>query len=297
MNDKHVLILGCGYTGVVLAQRLAFKGEPVVGTTRTEARASIIRTRGAHPIVWDGHDMQELAQWRGRIRAVVCAIPPEVAPDGSFTDPTADILAFFADQALDAFVYISSTSVYGDHAGEVVDEETPCAPDSPRGRARVAIEEQVRAAGGMVVRAAGIYGPGRSQLHRMAAGKYRLVAGGGAYTNRIHVTDLAALLEAAIKRGERGATYLGSDLTPATQREVVDHIVATYGLREPSDMPLAEARIRLDKNVLAMVTGSKQLRPDKTLAALRLRLRYPSYREGLADVWQRERVEIEALVP
>jgi len=298
MSDKHVLILGCGYTGVALAQRLAFKGEPVVGTTRTEARASIIRTRGAHPIVWDGEDVQALAPWRGRIRAVVCSIPPAVEPNGDFTDPTAAILEFFADQPLDAFVYISSTSVYGDRGGEAADEETPCAPDSPRGHARLTIERQVLEAAvpGMVVRPAGIYGPGRSQLHRMAAGKYRLVAGGGAFTNRIHVTDLAGLVEAAIKRGERGRIYLGSDLEPATQRAVVDHVVETYGLPAPVDMPLAEARIRLNKNVLAMVTGSKRLDPQRTLAALRYRLRFPTYREGLADVWQRERVDIEALV-
>ena len=295
MSDKHVLILGCGYTGVALAQRLAFKGEPVVGTTRTEARASIIRTRGAHPIVWDGTNVEALAPWRGRIRAVVYSIPPEVAPDGSFTDRTLDLLEFFADQALDAFVYISSTSTYGDFGGAVVDEDTPCNPDSPRGVARLIIETQVLALRGTVVRPAGIYGPGRSQLHRMAAGKYRLVAGGGAYTNRIHVTDLAAILEAAINRGRPGDVYLGSDLEPATQRAVVDHVVATYGLPEPLDMPLGEARIRLDKNVLAMVTGSKRLDPKKTLAALGVKLRFPSYREGLADVWRRQRSEIEAL--
>jgi nucleoside-diphosphate-sugar epimerase len=299
VNDKHVLILGCGYTGVALAQRLAFKGQPVVGTTRTEARASIIRTRGAHPIVWDGREVQALAPWRGRVHAVVCSIPPDVAPNGDFTDLTAALLDFFADWSLDAFVYISSTSVYGDRGGEVADEDTPCDPDSPRGAARLAIERQVLAAPltGMVIRPAGIYGPGRSQLHRMAAAKYRLVGGGGAFTNRVHVTDLAALIEAAINRGQRGAVYLGSDLEPATQRAVVDHVVTTYGLSVPTDMPLAEARIRLDKNVLAMVTGSKRLDPAKTLAALGVKLRFPSYREGLADVWRRQRSEIEALVP
>ena len=299
MSDKHVLILGCGYTGVALAQRLAFKGEPVVGTTRTEARASIIRTRGAQPIVWDGGDVHALAPWRGRVRAVVCSIPPEVAPDGTFTDPTAALLDVFADQQLDAFVYISATSVYGDHGGDVTDEATPCAPDSPRGAARLAIERQVLAAPlrGMVIRPAGIYGPGRSQLHRMATGSYRLVDGGGAYTNRVHVTDLAALIEAAINRGEPGGIYLASDLEPATQRAVADHVVATYGLPAPIAMSLAEARVRLDKNVLAMVTGSKRLDPKKTLAALGVKLRFPTYREGLADIWRRERAEIGALVP
>lgn len=296
-GDKHVLILGCGYTGVVLAQRLAFAGRPVVGTTRADRRATVIRTRGAHPVLWDGADFSPLEPWRGRVCAVVHSVPPTVHPDGRVDDPTEALLERFADWDLDAFIYLSSTSVYGDHGGAVVDEATPCAPDSPRGAARLAIERAVLAGPvpAQVIRPAGIYGPDRSQLHRIAAGRYRLVDGGAAYTNRIHVTDLAALIEAAIDRGQPGAVHLATDREPATQRAVVDHVVATFGLPAPTDMSLAEARIRLDKNVLAMITGSKRLDPRRTLEALGVRLRFPTYREGLADIWRRQRGDIEAL--
>ncbi|MCA9518179.1 MAG: SDR family oxidoreductase [Myxococcales bacterium] len=302
--DKHVLIFGCGFTGTVLAQRLAFRGIPVVGTTRSEARASVIRTRGAQPVLFDtaAPNWDVLAAWRGRVRALVHMVPPTMADAGAgsdaYDDVTAELLERVEGWGLEALVYVSSTSVYGDHGGDVVTEATPCAPDSPRGRARREIEERVLGNGAVpatVVRPSGIYGPGRSQLHRMAAGRYRLIGEGEAITNRIHVADLAAIVDGALTRGEAGAVYLASDATPVTQREVAEHVTATYGLPAPPRMSLAEARVRLTKDVLAMMTSSKRLDASATLAALGVRLRYPSYREGLADVWLRERAAIEAL--
>jgi len=301
--DKHVLILGCGFTGVALAQRLAFKGEPVVGTTRNDLRASIIRTRGAHPLLWDGRDLDVLAPWRGRIRSVVYSIPPAVSADGAPDPALAAVLGFFADappeQGIEAFVYLSSTAVYGDRQGEVVTEATAPAPDSPRAVARLAAEQLVREAPlkGIVVRPSGIYGPGRSLLHRLAAGQHRVIGDGAALSNRVHVADLAATLEAARKRGRQGAVYLGSDASPAPQREVVDHAVATFGLPAARAMSLAEARIRLDKDTFAMLAGSKRVDAAATHAELGVRLKFPSFREGFADLWRRERTEIEALRP
>lgn len=297
-SDKAVLILGCGFTGAVLAQRLAFKGRPVVGTTRSDLQASVIRTRGAEPVLMDTSDLSPLNKHRGRFSAVVSMIPPRMSRDGTYEDAHGELLAFFADQPVSAFVYVSSTSVYGDKAGEVVTEATPCTPDSPRGEARLAIERQVLESGlpGMVVRPSGIYGPGRSMLHRLAAGRYRLVGGGVAITNRIHVRDLAGIIEAAIARGEAGKVYLASDAAPTPSGEVARYAVETWGLPEPSDMPLAEAKVRLDANVYKMLTGSKRLDGSWTREALGVRLRYPSYREGLADVWRQQSAEIQALV-
>ena len=115
-------------------------------------------------------------------------------------------------------------------------------------------------------------------------------------TNRIQVSDLAHLIHRALDQGEPGATYLGADERPATQREVVDHIIATYGLPAPNAMSLAEARVRLNKNVLAMITGSKRLDSTWTRQTLGLRLKRPTFVEGLAEIWRREEPAIRALV-
>ncbi len=297
--DRTILILGCGFTGSVLAQRLAFAGRPVVGTTRSVEQASVIKSRGAEPILFDVRDgLQPLRRLRGKVGAVVSCIPPEVERDGSYRDATADLLQHFGPEGLDAFVYVSSTSVYGDQGGAVVTEDTPCTPTSPRGQARLEIEQQVldAGAGSRVVRPAGIYGWGRSLLHRMAAGRHRMVGGGGAITNRVHVHDLAAILEAAIDRGRAGTVYLASDARPAPQREVAQHICDTYGLPWPQELSEAEARVRMTPSVFEMVTGSKRIDGSRTLEELGVTLRFPDYASGLANVWRSEGPEIQALV-
>jgi nucleoside-diphosphate-sugar epimerase len=298
MTNKGILILGCGYSGAVLAQRLAFKGQAVWGTTRTEVGAQLIGTRGATGIVLDAQDLSPLKRFRGQVHSVVSCIPPMMGRGGDYEDHTGSILRCLSSWHLKAFVYVSSTSVYGDYGGQVVTESSPCHPDSPRGRARMAIETEVLASQipSMVVRPAGIYGRGRSQLHRMASGRYRLVAGGEAFTNRIHVEDLAAILEAAAERGKPGAIYLASDRCPATQRVVAQHVIDSYGISEPEDLSLQEAKVRLSRDAFSMVTNSKKLDPSHTLTELGVELKYPDYKTGLASIWRWEAPDIEALI-
>ena len=296
-TDKLVLLVGCGYTGLELAQRLTFKGVPVVGTTRSVERSAVIRTRGASAIILDMNDLTPLKKVRGRLRAIVHMAPPVKESDGSYSDKTGDLLEWAAKENLERFIYVSSTSVYGDHGGAVVDEHSPCQPDSPRGKKRLEIENLVLGSGlpSMVVRPSGIYGPGRSMLHRLAARKYRLVAGGHAYTNRIHVKDLAHLLEGALTRGEPGSIYLGSDASPTTQKELVEALMEEFGVPHPPELSAEEASIRMPIDVLKMVTGSKQLKSDWTLEALGVQLRYPDFRSGCRDVWRSEKTALEAL--
>lgn len=300
-----VLVLGCGFLGQVVAQRLAFKGVPVIGTTRTHAQLGVIRTRGAEPLLFDGQDLGVLQRVAGRVKALVMAIPPSPAtpvagatgtPDGA-TGLDKQLVDLFAAHPLTQAIYVSSTSVYGDRGGARTVEGDTLAPDGPKGRARVEAEAVWRAAPfpTAVLRPAGIYGPGRSLLHRMAAGKYRLVAGGEAVTNRVHVADLASLVVRGLERPRAGATWLGSDLAPSPQREVIDWIGALTGWPPPPAMELAEARVRLDRDTLGMFVQSKRIDPSATLAELGVTLRYPSYREGLSDLWQKERQALEAL--
>lgn len=297
IDDATTLILGCGYTGLVLAQALTFAGRPVVGTTRSDTRASVIRSRGAKPLLLDMEDLSGLDRLRGRVEAVVSCVPPRRREDGTFEDHHGELLERVGSDHLRAFVYVSSTSVYGDQGGATVTEQTPCTPDSPRGEARLRVEREVLQSGlpAMVVRPSGIYGPGRSQLHRIASRRYRLVGEGAAITNRIHVGDLSAILQAALERGEPGQVYLASDARPVSQREVADWIVDRWDLPAPVTMPIAEAKIRLGLDVFRMITASKRLDSSHTLEALGVTLRHPDYRHGLEAIWRREGPAIQAL--
>jgi len=293
-GQKATLILGCGYFGKMLAQKLAFSGRFVVGTVRRDVEIGVVRTRGAEPVLFDGQDWSGLERYRGRISAVVQSIPPAAEGVAAAESALLERLhAFGAERAL----YISSTSVYGDHGGSTVTEASSCTPDSPKGRAR--LEAEAAWLGGpipaSVLRPSGIYGPGRSLLHRLAARSYRLIGGGEALTNRIHVADLVSLAVAALAHPSEGQIWLGTDGHPASQGEVVAWAESELGLPAPPNIGLDEARVRLSKDHLAMAVQSKRLDPTHTLGQLGVTLRYPSYREGLRDIWGRERAHLEAL--
>lgn len=290
MTATGVLILGCGFLGQVLAQRLTFKGIPVIGTARGEPQLGIIRTRGAQPLPLPGEaDFTALDRLNLKIDRVLMSIPPEAGLDLALAEKVASW-----NLAPGRALYVSSTSVYGDRGGADTDETTPVNPQSPSAEKRVEAERLWQAIGASVVRPAGIYGPGRSFLHRIAAGKYRQVGDGTAVVNRIHVTDLAALCEKAWAAPQ--GIWLGADLAPTPHAEVVAWSCEAFGLPTPPVMPLAEARIRMDRDTLAMFSQSKRLRSEHTLATLGLKLRYPSYREGFRDVWTRDKTQLEALM-
>lgn len=298
-DDRAVLLLGCGFTGKVVAQRLAFAGRPVVGTSRTSRGAAVIRTRGARALVWDGQDMAPLKTLRGRLAAVVSFVPPAFptardgalgARGGPFEDVHERVLEVFANEPLDRFIYVSSTSVYGDRAGGAVDEATEPTPDSPSGHARVAVERVVLASGlpAVVVRPAGIYGPGRSLLHRLAAQRLRMIGQGEAVGNRVHVHDLATTILRAVDRGEPGRVYVASDQQPAPRAEVAAYAVEHFGLPAPTFVSDAEARVRLSPDSYRRLASSRRIDASATRDALGVRLRYPSYREGLEAIWNQE---------
>lgn len=283
-----VLILGCGFLGQVLAQRLTFKGIPVIGTARGEPQLGIIRTRGAQPLPFSG-ELAALDKLTLKVDRVVMSIPPDAGLDEALAERVAS-WGVAAGKAL----YISSTSVYGDRGGADTDEATPVNPQTPKAERRVEAEQIWRKVGASVIRPAGIYGPGRSLLHRIAAGKYRQVGEGQAIVNRIHVNDLAALCEKSLAAPQ--GVWLGADLMPTPHAEVIGWVCETFGLPTPPVMPLGEARIRMDRETLSMFSQSKRLRPEATLAALGVKLRYPSYREGFKDVWTRDKAQIEAMM-
>ncbi len=283
-----VLILGCGFLGQVLAQRLTFKGIPVIGTARGEPQLGIIRTRGAQPLPFGG-DLSSLDKLTLKIDRVVMSIPPEAGLDRALSERVASW-----GVAPGRSLYISSTSVYGDRGGDDTDETTPVNPQTPKAEARVEAERIWQGVGASVIRPAGIYGPGRSLLHRIAMGKYRQVGDGQAIVNRIHVTDLAALCEKSLAAPQ--GTWLGADLTPSPHTDVIVWACETFGLPVPPTMSMGEARIRMDRDTLAMFSQSKRLRAEHTLATLGVKLRYPSYREGFRDVWMRDKAQLEAMI-
>ena len=184
--------------------------------------------------------------------------------------------------------YLSTTGVYGDRRGGWVTEHSRLAAQSMEGARRVGAERDWLEVGrGMgltvsVFRLPGIYGPGRSALDRVRAGRARRIAASGQVFSRIHVDDLAAGLAAAIARPKAGGAYNLCDDEPAPNSEVVAYAAGLLGLPVPPEVPLAEAG--LSPMAQRFYAESKRVSNAMAKAELGWRPAYPTYREGLAAI-------------
>jgi nucleoside-diphosphate-sugar epimerase len=272
-----LLSLGHGYCAEALARGLLPEGWRVIGTTRDPARAAAIAAAGVEPLVLPA----PLAPALAAATHVLVSAAPDASGDPFLADQGAAIAA-----ARPVWVgYLSTTAVYGDHAGGWVDETTPPAPTTARGRARLAAEAAWRATGLPVhiFRLAGIYGPGRSPFEKLRAGTAQRIVKPGQVFSRIHVDDIAAVLAASIAAPAPGTVYNLCDDDPAPPQDVIAHAAALLGLPPPPEVPWVEAEAGLSPMARSFYVESKRIRNDR-IKALGARLAYPTYREGLAAI-------------
>jgi len=252
---------------------------------------SLIRTKAAADpaFVFDGTDAApEVTAALTDADALLVSAPP--TEDG---DP---VLVQFAGTIagapqLETIVYLSTIGVYGDHGGEWVDEETPPAPVSERSGARLAAEQQWQALGlragrpVAILRLAGIYGPGQNALTQMRSGRAKRIDKPGQAFNRIHVEDIAQAIEAALVQRADGIFNVTDD-APTPQGVPVGFAAELLGVAPPPEIPFTEAAKTMSPMALSFYGESKQVRNDKLKRALGMRLRYPTYREGLRALFE-----------
>ena len=279
-----LLSIGHGYSAQALARRLMAGGWRVIGTTRSEEKAAKLRAAGIEPLIWPGTPLP-----LDRATHVISSVAPTEGGD--------PVLATESDALARAthlrwLGYLSTTGVYGDHGGGWVDEDTPLTPATARGRARVSAETGWRALAARydlplhIFRLAGIYGPGRSPLERVRGGNARAIIKRGQVFSRIHVDDIAAVLEASIDRPCPGAVYNVCDDDPAPPQDVLDYAAALLGLPPPPRVAFDDAD--LSPMARSFYAESKRVRNDRIRQELGVTLTYPDYRSGLRALLEAE---------
>lgn len=279
-----LLSIGHGYSARALACLLLPAGWRVIGTTRSPDRARVLRAEGVEPLIWDGAGADPaLLDALGSATHVLSSVAPK---DGG--DPVLAALggALRTARQLRWAGYLSTTSVYGDHGGGWVDEDTPPVPGTRRGQWRLAAEQAWRAvcaeAGAAlhIYRLAGIYGPGRSPFARLRAGSARAIVKPGQVFSRIHVEDIARAVAAAMQRPEAVDLVNLADDLPAAPQEVLWHAADLAGLPRPAPVALEEAG--LSPMGRSFYAESRRVDNARLKSRLGLRLRHPDYRAGLA---------------
>jgi len=257
----------------------------VSGSRRSRPSVDELEALGVRPLVFDGRKASEElgAALRDATHLLVGA-PPDDSGDPLLRHHRAEV----ENGALEWLGYLSTTGVYGDHGGVVVDEETPTRPGNDRSRRRVDAEEawsDVARGTGVPLqrfRLSGIYGPGRSVLDRLRKGTARRLVAPDLVFNRIHVDDIAGAVVAGIDHGEEDGAFNVSDDLPAPPAEVVEHAARLLGLEPPPAVPLSGAS--LSEAARTFYEENKRVDNERMKSMLGYRLRYPTYREGLAAI-------------
>jgi nucleoside-diphosphate-sugar epimerase len=284
-----VLIVGCGDVGLRAAAILRGRTQ-LLALTSSPQRLAELRAHGVLPLVGDLDRARTLDRLAGVATHVLHLAPP---PGQGWADGrTAALLRALRGRSLPtALVYGSTSGVYGDCGGDWVGETRAVQPSTPRAQRRVDAERSLRFFGRSsgvrtsVLRIPGIYAKDReggTPQERLRKGTPVLVPQDDVYTNHIHADDLARACVAALWRGRPQRSYNTSDDTDLKMGDYFDLAADLYQLPRPPRVRRVDAAAHVSLMVLSFMSESRRLDNTRLKGELRLKLRYPTVREGLA---------------
>jgi nucleoside-diphosphate-sugar epimerase len=266
--SRRLLIAGCGDLGIRLAGRLQASDWQVAGLRRDTALLPSFIT----PLSADLSRPETLAPLDRQWDAVIYQATPGQRDEAAYHRTYVDALVNLLDRVRPhRLIFVSSTAVYGQDAGEWVDEQSETVPSRFNGRLvldgeRVAL---AAAAESLVVRFSGIYGPGREYLlDSVRSGKASCRPEPPQWTNRIHVDDCAAVLQHLLDLVEPAPVYCASDCRPAPRCEVLGWLSERLGVPPPRHLGLAEG------------DGQGKRISNHRLLASGFKFQFPDYQHG-----------------
>jgi nucleoside-diphosphate-sugar epimerase len=277
--------VGCGYVGRRLAPRLAERFE-VSALVRSQASVAALAADNIRATTLDLDRVPAGASIPERLdqAAIVYLTPP---PPRGESELRLDRFLQLATVPPRAFLYMSTTGVYGDTGGALVDEARPVRPRTDRARRRVSAEEMTRVwcserrVRRIVLRVPGIYGPGRLPLERLRRREPVVRRSEAGVSNRIHVDDLVETCVAAIENPEARGVYNVTDGASITATEFFEAVARIAGLPSPPQVSMEEAQLTFSAERLSFINESRRISNERMLKNLGVRLRYADVNEGI----------------
>lgn len=282
-NTPHLFCFGLGYSASWLARDLQGQGWRISGTHRPGDEKSNGNFAFDRNTPLDDFE----AAFDG-VTHVLMSIPPDAAGD-PVLDVHGDDLVRLAKQ-IEWMGYLSTVGVYGDTGGKPVSETSRLLPTQERSRFRglaetrwqnLAVRSQLPL---HVFRLAGIYGPGRSALDKVRAGRSQRIASPGHLFSRIHVADIANVLKASMAQPNPGGVYNVCDDDPSEPSDVIKFACELLNAEVPDAIPFEEALSTMSPMAQTFWADNRLVMNDKIKDQLGVKLDYPDYKSGLQAV-------------
>ncbi len=279
------LIIGCGYLGRRLGARLIGEGGRVFGTARSPKRAEELAAIGIEPVLVDVLRPESLDQFPD-VDRVFYAVGFDRSAGDSMREVYVDGLRNVLDRlpgSVRRLVYASSTGVYGQSGGEWVDEDSPTEPVHESGRVVLDAEGVVRdwagrrGASAVVLRFAGLYGPGRVVRRAMLERGEPIPGDPEKFLNMIQIDDAARAAAASLDAENPDPIYLVADDRPVSRREYYSVAARLIGAPEPRFQPLAPGGAEAARDATNKRIGNRRMRERLGIVP-----DYPDITTGLA---------------
>lgn len=267
------LIIGCGYLGRRIGAHWQQQGNTVYVTTRREEQAEIFKKVGFHPVICDvtKPDTLNLPE----VETVVHCVGRDRLAEPTMYEVYVQGLANVLKQlpTPKKFIYVSSSSVYGQSDGEMVDETSATEPVDESGQIVLEAEQLLQSSNkqAIILRFAGIYGPDRLMGASILRANRPLRGNPDKWLNLIHVEDGVRAVLAAESLAEVGGIYNVCDDHPTTRREFYTFLAEQLQTSPPNFQPGPSPR-----------SGNRQIDNRRMREKLNVKLAYPNFREGIA---------------
>jgi len=259
------------------------------GLVRDPTEIKKLRAIGVTPIIGDLDNPSTLRRLAGIAEWMLHTAPPPAS--GHHDQRTANLLNALGKSGMvpQRIVYISTSGVYGNCDGALVPETRRPNPQTARAVRRADAENQLRRWGNShgvstcILRAPGIYAIDRLPVERLKKAMPALTQEEDSYTNHIHADDLARIALIGLTRAKRGRIYNTVDDCPMKMGDYFDLVAAHCKLPRPSRVSRAEALATLPAISLSFMNESRRLTNTRICEELRIKLRYSSVCDALAD--------------
>lgn len=284
----RVLIVGCGDVGVRAAGLLK-NASRVYALTSSESRVAHLQQQGIAALRGNLDEPASLRRLAGVASHIIHMAPPPLQ-GRSDTRTRALVQALLLRSSPQAVVYGSTSGVYGDCAGALINETQVLNPQTDRAHRRVDAEAWLNAWGSRgiprisVLRIPGIYAldrEGGTPRERLQRGTPVLQATDDVYTNHIHADDLARATVLALWRGKTLRPLHVSDDSDVLMGDYMNWAADLWQLPRPPRISREQAQTALPAMALSFMSESRRMQNQRLKTELRMKLRYPTVREGL----------------